>query len=270
VSAARVIVVGGGVIGLSCAHALARQGAHVVLLERERMAAGASGGNAGTLAPGHPPLNRPGRVREALARMLDPKSPLYIRPRWDPDLWRWLWDFARHCTHEHVEAYMNVMAPLGHEALADFDRLLEEEAIDCGYRREGYYEVCSTTAGLAAAREDAALIERYGHQPELVDGDELRRREPAFGPAVIGGVFYPEAATLDPGRFMAGLATAARAHGVELREGAAASEAELIEFCRENLAHFKAPKTVVIGELPKTSTGKIQKFVLRERARELK
>ncbi len=57
---------------------------------------------------------------------------------------------------------------------------------------------------------------------------------------------------------------------IELREGAAASEAELIEFCRENLAHFKAPKTVVIGELPKTSTGKIQKFVLRERARELK
>jgi fatty-acyl-CoA synthase len=54
---------------------------------------------------------------------------------------------------------------------------------------------------------------------------------------------------------------------VELKPGAQASEAELIEHCRANLAHFKAPKTVVFGPLPKTSTGKIQKHVLREHAR---
>jgi len=45
--------------------------------------------------------------------------------------------------------------------------------------------------------------------------------------------------------------------------------AEIIEFCRERMAHFKAPRTVVFGELPKTSTGKVQKFLLRDRAREL-
>ena len=56
---------------------------------------------------------------------------------------------------------------------------------------------------------------------------------------------------------------------VELRDGEGVSEDEIIEFCRENLAHFKAPKHVVFGELPKTSTGKIQKFLLRERVKEL-
>jgi fatty-acyl-CoA synthase len=56
---------------------------------------------------------------------------------------------------------------------------------------------------------------------------------------------------------------------VELQEGAEVSESEIIHFCRMNMAHFKAPKEVVFGELPKTSTGKIQKFVLRERVREL-
>jgi len=56
---------------------------------------------------------------------------------------------------------------------------------------------------------------------------------------------------------------------VMVRDGASVSEAELISFCRENLAHFKAPKTVVFGPLPKTSTGKVQKFILRERARTL-
>jgi len=56
---------------------------------------------------------------------------------------------------------------------------------------------------------------------------------------------------------------------VELKDGASADEAELIAFCRDNLARFKAPKKVVFGPLPKTSTGKIQKFVLREQAKGL-
>ena len=55
---------------------------------------------------------------------------------------------------------------------------------------------------------------------------------------------------------------------VTLKEGARAEAAEIIQFCRGHLAHFKAPRHVVFGPLPKTSTGKIQKFVLRERATE--
>jgi fatty-acyl-CoA synthase len=54
---------------------------------------------------------------------------------------------------------------------------------------------------------------------------------------------------------------------VELKSGAQVSEQELIEFCRTQMAKFKAPRAVVFGELPKTSTGKIQKFVLREKAK---
>ena len=54
---------------------------------------------------------------------------------------------------------------------------------------------------------------------------------------------------------------------VELKPGAKVSQEELIEFCRGQMAKFKAPRAVVFGELPKTSTGKIQKFVLREKAK---
>lgn len=56
---------------------------------------------------------------------------------------------------------------------------------------------------------------------------------------------------------------------VTLKDGCSLSEVELIGFARENLARFKAPKTVVFGPLPKTSTGKIQKYLLREQARQL-
>jgi len=54
---------------------------------------------------------------------------------------------------------------------------------------------------------------------------------------------------------------------IELKEGASAGVEEIIEFCRARMARFKAPKTVVFGPLPKTSTGKVQKFLLRERAK---
>src|SRR5262249_11681927 len=57
---------------------------------------------------------------------------------------------------------------------------------------------------------------------------------------------------------------------VTLKDGARdITAADIVAFCRANLAHFKAPKTVVFGPLPKTSTGKIQKYALRERAREI-
>jgi fatty-acyl-CoA synthase len=56
---------------------------------------------------------------------------------------------------------------------------------------------------------------------------------------------------------------------VALKEGMQAEAADIIAFCRERMAHFKAPRHVVFGPLPKTSTGKIQKFVLRERAKDV-
>ncbi|MCZ6486884.1 MAG: acyl-CoA synthetase, partial [Gammaproteobacteria bacterium] len=56
---------------------------------------------------------------------------------------------------------------------------------------------------------------------------------------------------------------------IELKTNAEASESELIEFCKENMARFKRPKKVIFGELPKTATGKIQKNLLRDTAKEL-
>ncbi len=55
---------------------------------------------------------------------------------------------------------------------------------------------------------------------------------------------------------------------VELKPGANASENDLIQWCRGRLASYKLPRHVIFGELPKTSTGKVQKYILRERARE--
>ncbi|NQV61289.1 MAG: acyl-CoA synthetase, partial [Alphaproteobacteria bacterium] len=52
---------------------------------------------------------------------------------------------------------------------------------------------------------------------------------------------------------------------IELKPGAQATAQEIIDYCRENMAHYKCPREVIFTDLPKTSTGKIQKFVLRDR-----
>ena len=215
----RVVVVGGGVVGVSCAYALAKAGAQVQLLERNEIGSGASGGNAGTVAVGHPPLNHRGRLRQVLASLLDQESPLYIPPRWDPSLWGWLRDFVRYCTDEHVEECMKVMAPLGKNALQSFDDIIEEEEIECEYVRSGYYKVCVTEPGLLSARNEAAAIEAFGYHPEFISAEELRQREPEFSYELLGGIHYPESRTLDPLKFLKALTERARLRGARISEG---------------------------------------------------
>jgi D-amino-acid dehydrogenase len=215
-----IVVIGAGVIGICAAWFLARRGARVVVLEREGVAAGASEGNAGTISPGHPPINRPGRVTQALRSLRDPLSPLFVAPRWDPALARWLWRFARHCGPEDVERGMSALAPLGQATPDLFDEVIETAGIDCDYRKDGYLEVFRTEAGLAAGRAEAELIARHGFSPERLAGDAIREREPAFGPDVRGGWHHPEGSTVNPRRFVVGLAQACRARGVEIRTGA--------------------------------------------------
>ena len=217
----RVIVVGGGVIGVCCAYFLARLGARVTVVERGEIGAGASFGNAGCIAPGHPPLNTPSRKRGALKQLLDPKSPLYIPPRWDPALARWLLAFRAHCTEERLEAGMRALAPLGRASLDLFDLLIEDEELDCGYRRTGYYEVCRTRARLDATLHEAELVRRLGFRADSLEEGALLEREPGLRMPVEGGVYYPEAATCDPHRFVLELAERARSHGARFRTGLA-------------------------------------------------
>ncbi len=214
-----VIVAGGGVIGLSCAYYLAREGARVTLLERNQIGDGATFGNAGVIAPGHTPITKPGRLRQAVRSMLQPLSPFYVPPRLSLSLFRWLVTFARHCTEQHVGSAMQTLGPMGQASLRLFDELMAEERLDCGYRRAGYYEVCLTESGLEAVRAEAELIERYGFHTQPLTGTELRAREPRLSERILGGVFYPEAATVNPHRFATELGERAQRLGAALCTG---------------------------------------------------
>lgn len=218
-----VVVVGGGVIGVCCARSLARRGVPVTVLERDRVGHAASFGNAGTVSPAHPPINAPGRWRELIRSMVDPLSPLYIPPRFDPGLWHWLVSFARHCGADHLEHCSRVMAPLARATPSLHDEIAasvsgdaENGGADLGYQADGYFELFRTRGGALTAEHGAEFARGQGFAPEPLSGDELREREPALSTAVRGGFHYPEGRTLDPYAFVRGVADEAHRHGARI------------------------------------------------------
>src|SRR5699024_780822 len=95
----KVVVVGAGVVGLSTAWFLRSRGADVTVVDRTDVAAGASWGNAGYVAPGFSvPLPEPSVLRYGLRSLLDRDAPLYVPAQFDPGMWAFLAEFARHCT----------------------------------------------------------------------------------------------------------------------------------------------------------------------------
>ncbi len=222
------IVIGGGIVGVSTAYYLARRGHRVTLIEKGELGAGASSGNAGIIAIGHPPLPRPGLVRQVLKWMLDGTSPLYVPLRFDPALWRWLWDFRHACTEEHFCFCMNLLATLGRETRACFEQILSDESMTCEYHRDGWREVFRTEAGLADGRHAAELLQEHDFQIEILDGDELRRREPSCRDEIVGAVQYSESSFTEPLAFLTELAEKAEGHGAVVRQ-----KTELVEMIVE-------------------------------------
>ncbi|MEJ2481758.1 MAG: FAD-dependent oxidoreductase [Gemmatimonadota bacterium] len=220
-------MIGGGVIGISTAYYLARQGARVLVLERGDLAEGASRGNAGMISPGHPPINGPGRVWQAIRSLGDPLRPLYIATRWDPALVRWLWAFARYCTDSHLEYAMAALAPLGLATPEIFESLVAQEDLDCDYRPSGYLEVCRTERGLASVRREARLIGRHGFETKELSAAALREREPVIRGDVAGGFEHADGSTVNPSRFVKELARAAENHGARIRTGVSVDRIEV-------------------------------------------
>jgi D-amino-acid dehydrogenase len=214
-----VIVVGGGIVGLCCAYFLARRGARVTLLEREGFDDSASAGNAGLLAVGHGPLPRPGLPARGLRMMFDRGSPLYIPPRVDADLVRWLWGFRRACDSRTYHRSMDLLAEHGWPAGACMRELIETEDIECEYRPIGQMDVFRTSKGMRGGEAEAAMLRDYGYGAELLDGDALRRREPAYRDDVVGAAVFTDRACADPGSFIAELAERVAARGATVRAG---------------------------------------------------
>lgn len=218
-STQHTIIIGGGIVGVSCAYYLARSGQNVTLIEREGLDEGCSTVNAGIIAVGHPPLPRPGLVKQTLRMLFDPANPLYVPPRFDPELFKWLWNFRKACSEEQFAHSMDALAELGWITGECYDQIVEDEKLDCNYHRTGWIETFITEERFQQGREEAQLLKEYGYKTVELNGDALRDREPAFLDQVLGGIHYTDSRFADPKRTVVEIADRAERHGATLRIG---------------------------------------------------
>ena len=212
-----VLVVGGGIVGICCAHFLARRGKSVAVVERGDVASGCSFGNAGLVVPSHSlPMAVPGALARGLRWMFDPESPFYIQPRLSPSLISWLWKFRSACTEERVKAAMPVLRDLHQASLALYEKF---EGFSFGYARRGLLLVYRSGHGLEEGAAEARQLGEVGIQSTILDAGGVRASVPQLRPEIAGGVLYPGDAHLDPLAFVQGLAERARAAGVRLLTG---------------------------------------------------
>jgi D-amino-acid dehydrogenase len=214
-----VLIVGGGVIGLACAWYLLRAGRSVTVLERGQPGDGASHGNCGTITPSHaPPLPEPGVIGRALKWMLKPDAPLYIRPRVDPALWRWL--LQVHGAQQRAGSRPRRAHPRraaeclvrGARPAAGRGRDRLRPAALRAVVRVPQHAYLDAHAGLPES------LQPLGITAELWDGARMEREEPALRPGVTGGIWFPGDASLRPDQLVAGLTRAVREAGGEIVE----------------------------------------------------
>lgn len=217
---ADVLILGGGVIGLACAHYLLAEGRSVRVLELGRVGGGASHGNCGTLTPSHAaPLAAPGMVGQALRWMFSPGAPLYIKPRWDPALLRWLLEAARRCNAADWRASGLAKGELLKLSRALTEDLVYGQDLDCGFEAKGFHYVFRTAQALEKQQRDLPLLAELGIAARVLDGAELAADEPALLPGMAGAIHFPGDAQLRPDRFVAELARIVRAAGGVIEEG---------------------------------------------------
>lgn len=216
----RAAIIGGGVIGTTCAYELQRAGYQVTILDRGAFAGGSSAGNCGLVCPSHVlPLAEPGAVGRTFRALFARNSPFVIKPRLDPSLWIWLLRFAQRCNDGDMKRAGRAIQPLLETSLHLYREMIARESLECEWE----------TRGLLFPYRDRDVIESYAATNQLladefrcparrIEGRELAEFEPALRPGLAGAWYYEDDAHLRPDRLMASLRRLIESRGGTVRE----------------------------------------------------
>ena len=214
----RVVVVGGGVVGLCCAYYLNLRGFQVSVVDRDSPPRdGCSFGNAGLIVPSHfIPLAAPGMVALGLRCMWNAESPFYLKPSLSPRLLSWAWKFWRAATQQHVNNAAPVLRDLSLASRAAYEELADKLKQDFGFTKNGVLLLCNTEHAWHEEAKVAEEARRLGMPAEILDAKQTAERDPNVTMDIVGSVYYPLDCHLSPVRLMDALQSHLEGAGVSI------------------------------------------------------
>ncbi|MCX4072549.1 D-amino acid dehydrogenase [Aeromonas caviae] len=227
-----IVVLGGGVVGVTCAWYLAKAGHKVTLLERrDGVALETSHANAGQISPGYAsPWAAPGIPLKAAKWLLQKHAPFTVRPTSDPFQLRWMLKMFANCTPAAYAVNKGRMVRLAEYSRDCMKQLRGELALDYEGRQLGTLQLFRSQAQLDASQHDIAVLEEYGVPYQSLNADGCEEVEPALARVrgkVVGGLRLPGDETGDCFRFTQALADEARKLGVSFVFNCAIDEVEI-------------------------------------------
>lgn len=212
----KVVIIGGGIVGLSSAYYLSESGHEVTVIDKTDISGNCSYGNAGYVCPSHfVPLATPGIVKQGLKWMWNSKSPFYVQPRLNLSLIDWGLKFMRSATPEHVERSaipLRDIAILSQKMYEDWTKLPQ---FQFAYEHKGLLEVFQTDKGGDHAKHIMHRAHDLGlTDTVLLDASELQALEPHTTVKAKGAVWFKCDAHLYPNKLMMQLVADLKNKGV--------------------------------------------------------
>jgi D-amino-acid dehydrogenase len=212
----KVLIIGGGIIGLSAAFYLKKSGWDVSVLDKGDFSDNCSYGNAGYICPSHfYPLATPGIVKKGLKWMWNSRSPFYVQPRLDWNLISWGMKFMRIATPQHVEAAAIPLRDIGLLSQQEYENWLQLPNFDFAYEHKGLLEIFQTSEGADHARHSYEKAQVLGlTNTKLLTAEELQALEPQTTVRASGAVWFKCDAHCYPNKLMACLMSYLKNNGV--------------------------------------------------------
>ncbi len=211
----KVIVIGGGIIGLCSAYYLHKEGHQVTIIDQSNMDFGASYVNAGYLSPSHIiPLAAPGVMKKGLKWMFNPSSPLFIKPRLNSDFFQWAWAFNKSCSSQNVNQGIPAIKDIALLGQDLYSEIKETENFDFQLEKKGLLMICQTQKMLEEEIHVAEIAKKEGLAVRETSLAELKKMQPNVQLNAKGAVLYECDAHTTPHMFMEEMKSYLEASGV--------------------------------------------------------
>ncbi|HEP0305127.1 TPA: FAD-binding oxidoreductase [Providencia rettgeri] len=188
-----VIVVGGGIIGLSIALTVQANGSQVLLLDKHEIGQGASFGNAGHIATEQVfPIADPSVLKSIPKMLFDPLGPLRLDWRYLLPLTPWLIKLLGNMRHKPFTHIHHTLMTLNSAAFDSWQAFIQKWQLNDLVKMKGSLLVAEKKETLDKLSQHSEYLQRIGVANKLIDQDTLLTREPALSESQIGGIFYPD------------------------------------------------------------------------------